>query len=676
MTQNTSSDSNETDSKNSGTVDKIRGLLFGEQQAEYEQRFMELEASFLRSNKQTAQTERTINEINIRLESEQRIRDTADILPDSMYVAADANERLADSMSKPMEGCIRTVIRKDPDQFADALFPVMGPAIRKSINETLKSFLQSMNQVIEQSMSPEALRWRLEAKRCGVPFSEIVLKQTLLYRVDEVFLIQQGSGLVIDYVSHPNVKPRDSDAISAMLTVIKDFSRDSFSGEPGDTLATVEFGERTLWIFEGPKALLACVILGVAPTSTRERFQTVLEQAHREFSAELEGFDGNRGKLAPVSNLLENCLVEQARENKHPAEAKRFFSKPITYVLLGVLFFSIYLLWQFFAERHRIDSLSNELNDMPGIVVFDSHQTDGKLVVDGMVDPLVLPLADIVVKHGFEADEVDFNFSLFQSLEPELAIKRAKKLLQPPDSVQFTAKENQLVATGEASQEWIEYSHALKQRLPGFTDMDLSGVSLDAEARLRQIQKILVPPDSIKLRLNGDILAISGSAPWAWIHRLPKAKQSLPNINHFEVAQQDGLEADEWLRALEIIERLNDSQLFFEDGTNLESESSVKISALVKELIKLQKLSVLLGSKIEMHLTGYTDGTGETGKNKSLALARSETVKNLLLASGLSSDHISTEGTQNLSVDGNFDQTLRRVDVVVTASKPKSILTD
>ena len=676
MTQHRSNDPSETVSKIFGTADKIRGLLFGEQLAEYEQRFIKLETNLQLSNKQTARTKQTIDEINQRLISEQRIRDTADILPDSMYVAADANDRLADSMSKPVEGCIRTVIRKDPDQFADALFPVMGPAIRKSINETLKSFLQSMNQVIEQSMSPEALRWRLEAKRCGVPFSEIVLKQTLLYRVDEVFLIQQGSGLVIDYVSHPNVKPRDSDAISAMLTVIKDFSRDSFSGESGDTLTTVEFGERTLWIFEGPKALLACVILGIAPASARERFQTVLEQAHHEFGAELERFDGNRGERTPVSNLLENCLEEQARRNKRPAEDQRIFSKPITYVLLGVLILSIYLLWQVFAERHRIDELSNALKNMPGIVVFGTHQTNGKLVVDGMIDPLALPLTDIVIKHGFKADKVDFNFSLFQSLEPEFAIQRAKKLLEPPNSVQLTIKDNQLIATGVASQEWIDHSNALKQRIPGFSDIDLSGVSLDAQARLRKIYDILMPPDSINLRLDGDVLMISGNAPWAWIRRLPEKKQSLPGINRFDITQQNGLESDEWLQVVEIIERLNNSQMFFEDGILLQSESSVRIGALAAELRKLQKFSIPLESKIEILLTGHTDGTGEAGKNMSLALARAEKVKSLLLASGLSSDHIGSKGAQNLLVDGKVDKTLRRVDVVITASKPEVIFTD
>ena len=51
-----------------------------------------------------------------------------------------------------------------------------------------------------------------------MPFSEVVLKHTLLYRVDEVFLIQRESGLLIEQASHPDVIMQDRDTVSAILT--------------------------------------------------------------------------------------------------------------------------------------------------------------------------------------------------------------------------------------------------------------------------------------------------------------------------------------------------------------------------------------------------------------------------------------------------------------------------
>ena len=87
-------------------------------------------------------------------------------------------------------------MRRDPHVLADALFPVMGPAIRKSITETLRGMLESFNEALDNSFSLRGLKWRVEAMRTGKPFAEIVLMHSLLYRVEQVFLIHRETGLV------------------------------------------------------------------------------------------------------------------------------------------------------------------------------------------------------------------------------------------------------------------------------------------------------------------------------------------------------------------------------------------------------------------------------------------------------------------------------------------------
>ncbi len=658
---------NDTDfdgSRSPGAADKIRGLLFGEQMAIYDQRFLELKADINR------ETQRTLDELNARLDPTQRIKDTAAILPDSIVVAAKAGDHLANSMNEPMEGCIRSLIRKDPDQFADALFPVMGPAIRKSINETLKAFLQSMNQIIEQSMSPESLRWRLEAKRCGVPFSEIVLKETLIYRVDEVFLIQPGSGLVFDYVSHPNVKPRDSDAISAMLTAIKDFSQDSFSGESGETLNTVEFGERTLWIFEGPEALLACVILGIPPASAREKFQAALEQIHSEYADELAKFEGDRSKLGSMSSLLENCLQEQIKGDRKSAQPQGLFSKPLTYVILALLFGTIYLISEFASEQLRIDELTHELNQTPGVIIFDAYQQDGKLVINGMVDPVVKPLSNTTEKYGFQPEDIKFKLSLYQSLEPELTIHRARQLLRPPETVNLSAQANRLYATGTAPQEWIIQAKSFANRIQGFAEIDLSGIRLDSVSQLKRIRHILQPPDAVLLELDNDVLKISGVAPYRWITQLQAVKQSLPNVRHYDFLQNGGLVADEWLKASEIVATHNATNLFFTDATEIDSKSLPVIENLRTDLVELRHLADVLGAQLDFKLVGYTDGTGDILSNDTLALDRANAIRNVLLVDGLPPNAFTVTGIKKASIDGLIVASQRRVEIRISIGKP------
>ena len=75
------------------------------------------------------------------------------------------DEALSVALAPTIETALRESVRKDPATLADALFPVMGPAIRRSILETLRSFLESFNQVLDQSLSVKGLKWRLEALR-------------------------------------------------------------------------------------------------------------------------------------------------------------------------------------------------------------------------------------------------------------------------------------------------------------------------------------------------------------------------------------------------------------------------------------------------------------------------------------------------------------------------------
>ena len=74
------------------------------------------------------------------LDPQQRIVDTAEILAESINMAsnmasAEKKTALVASLNDPVDQCIRNIVEHAPQQFADSLFPVMGPAIRKSIRE-------------------------------------------------------------------------------------------------------------------------------------------------------------------------------------------------------------------------------------------------------------------------------------------------------------------------------------------------------------------------------------------------------------------------------------------------------------------------------------------------------------------------------------------------------------
>ena len=73
--------------------------------------------------------------------------------------------------------------------------------------------------------------------------------------------------------------------VSGMLTAIRDFVQDSFKVGEDEGLQTLKVGDLSVWIEQGPHALLAVVVRGAAPPSLRTALQQALEAVHAQYSA-------------------------------------------------------------------------------------------------------------------------------------------------------------------------------------------------------------------------------------------------------------------------------------------------------------------------------------------------------------------------------------------------------
>ena len=119
----------------------------------------------------------------------------AERLPDAIALRSSRDDRLGRALSPTIETALRESIRRNPRDVASAIFPVLGPAIRKAVAEALSGLVRSINTTIDQSFSVNGIKWRLEAWRTGVPYPEIVLKHALVYRVEQAFLVHAETGL-------------------------------------------------------------------------------------------------------------------------------------------------------------------------------------------------------------------------------------------------------------------------------------------------------------------------------------------------------------------------------------------------------------------------------------------------------------------------------------------------
>ncbi len=420
---------------------------------------------------------RTLDSITERVgRREVRTADVAEVLPGAIEHSHRSDSALVESLTEPVGQCMQRALHDDPETFGDALYPVMGPAIRKSIMHALHNFAQQINEAVEHSVSPRGLKWRWQASRAGVPFGEYVLQKTMLYRVEQAYLISRENGLLVGHVHHEASKIKDSDAVSAMFTAIQDFVKESFSPARSGRLESADMGEFTLWAVHGPHALLVCVIRGVPPKGLRADLSAILERIHFRYGDAIRDYRGDTSSVPDVESELERCLRFEAHQA--PDEKRDGLPRWMAVFLLLLFAAGVYFAFRSYVFSQELDRLNAALAATPGIHVTSAERDGGDFTIRGLRDPLAASIADIADGVGVPAERLSADFKPFQSLQPEIVLARARQKLAPPASVSLELSGTTLNAGGEASPAWRDRLHAASAGLAGIDAIDDSGLTV------------------------------------------------------------------------------------------------------------------------------------------------------------------------------------------------------
>ena len=399
------------------------------------------------------------------------------VLP-SAIAQATSDARMGHVLAPVMEKATESSIRNDPGTLINILYPTIVPAIRKSIGETIDETFQRLNQALKYSLTWRGLKWRWEAWRTGLSFAEVVLKHTLIYQVEHVFLVHRHTGLLIAHVAAENAVSQDPQLVSSMLVAIQDFVRDSFSGaEQG--LDSLRLGELRLWSEPGPFAALVAVIRGDPPEGLHDTLRNALSHIHAERHHALESFNGDSGGFGDV----EAQLRELVALGEHAApRVTRGRVVLLGWLLLLLLLAGAWVAWWWYDQR-LWEGYLERLRAQPGIVITEAGQRDGKFVVSGLRDPLAVDPQALLRDAGVNPARVVASWLPYQALDPQSVLKRLKATLDPPPSVTLEIAVNRIVARGSAPRAWLERARAVARSLPaGSTSFDFAGVSNADEA--------------------------------------------------------------------------------------------------------------------------------------------------------------------------------------------------
>jgi outer membrane protein OmpA-like peptidoglycan-associated protein len=389
--------------------------------------------------------------------------DISRLLPEAVILRSMQDKQLSVGIMPTVEDAIQLSVRKDFSVLADSLFPIIGPATRKAISTALAE----MNQTLEHSLSPNSFKWRLEARQTGKSFAEVVLLRTLLYRVEQIFLIHRETGLVLQHLVAPEVKAQDADLVSAMLTAIQDFVHDSFSVRKEEILDTLHFGDLTIWIEPGPQAILAGIIRGNAPQELRLVFQETIEKIHWKQKSELKHFRGNASVFKTSVPDLQVCLQAHYQ---NPFQDKR-----TNYVklVLGTVAIAVGV-WSFLTIRDQLrwNNYLETLEEQPGIVIIASKRQHGKRFISGMRDPVAVDPTSLMTQANINPQTVISHWEPYLSFDPKLTTTRVNRLLQPPSTVSLQVDEHYILhAKGSATRQWIEETRKFARFIPGVTQL-------------------------------------------------------------------------------------------------------------------------------------------------------------------------------------------------------------
>lgn len=408
------------------------------------------------------------------------LNEVSAVLPEAIRRRSASDGRLGAALGPVVGDAIKASIRRDPQPLVDAIFPLMGPAIRRAITNALAELVQSLNTTLEDTLSLRGMTWRWEAMRTGKSFGEVVLSHSLLFRVEQLFLIHRESGLLMEHLTAPNVQSPSPDMIASMMTALRDFARDSFRAPEHDSLDSLELGALTVWAESGPTAVLAAVIRGKPPLSYREELQRTLEDVHRAHADDIDRFGASGVAFRLSAGLLERALVSQAKNRPRTVGAWRMWL--LAAVVVGTVGWCAV---PSVMEQRRFDRFVDAARREPGVVVGSTGRENGRFVVTGLRDPLARDPAALLKASGVTLEQVDSKWEPYIALRPEFVVRRAALLLLPPPMAKLTLVGDTLVATGVASAAWRREAERLARALPGVGALRFTALADSADIALR-----------------------------------------------------------------------------------------------------------------------------------------------------------------------------------------------
>lgn len=191
---------------------------------------------------------------------------------------------IPDKLGPTITRTLKEQIASSKDEVVEALYPIMGKMIKRYIQNEIKVLSEKINKKVNSAFSLAGLKRKFRAKFSGVKESDLILSEANEALVNEVLVIQKGSGLLLGNFS--TTETLDKDMVSGMLTAIKSFVEDAFSGG-NQNLEAIEYELYTLHIQNFFSYYIAVVVSGNYTRSFESKIENRLLKLSEQLSPKI-----------------------------------------------------------------------------------------------------------------------------------------------------------------------------------------------------------------------------------------------------------------------------------------------------------------------------------------------------------------------------------------------------
>jgi len=583
-----------------------------------------------------------------------RAMEISRILPEAIYRSSSMDRQFTKALNPVIEDGVRSFVKKYPQSVSNAIVPVLGTSIQEAISLSISKKISSINNWFIRHLSLKGLKWRLDAIKQRKSFDEIVKQHTLLYRVEQVFIIHKESGSVLQHVSElKDENIEEANMFSQTLKAIQ--GSHSIDKTSQDTL---QVGDYTVWVEQGNDLMLAAVIRGTPSHELRHVFKRTLKNIEDEHETEIHGFNGDAAPFKAVKSTLSSCLqVEYGKEK----ESYFTLITLSTLIILGIIVWCFFNFQQNYRWNNYLELLRNE----NGIVVMDEYKKWGKFYISGMRDPIATNPDFLLRQANLDPSKVTRKWEPYNALHPEIVKKRAALILDAPKTVTFCLEQDTLYISGLAPLKWIQSLRSFNGIIAGVTQIkekylfDLNS----SELFLASVGVQLEPPQTVSMRIESGVLYLSGSASHKWIEKAQKNACKIPGIVQLDCSNLINTDKNELSNLKDSIER--NVILFRVDTFEPVPGQEKTIQTLISDIQQLNNIVKTIG-KGHLEIVGHTDNTGSEQANLKLSQQRAEKILYILQSRGVDTRNLTAIGvggkeplrSENSILDREFNRSV------------------